>query len=444
MSVQIRPAIEADFDFVVSLMDEALSPYYGGDHRSHARRIFDTHVSGGRDRMGFFSMEQCMFVAESEGERTGMVHLVLKRQGTVKISPLIVSKTHRSGQGVGTALLQHGETFARERNARTIYCTVALQNTGAYQFFLRRGFTPAGRSPSHYKDGVTEIMMYKFLKDAPADVFDRDHISVLPMEQVQEAQVRELLLKHLPEHFMEIDDDWISNLFAGYSRRHTKDINQKFKLIYTATDRQNVVRGVAGATPKKGEPIKLMPLVATDDPAFFALLSDVPQRLAEFGRKVYVHIVPTSRQTRFLQRGGWTLDGALPEAYQLGVITQQWSLSTDVVSKMQTIRLKQKYLDYIRDGKKTLEVRVGYSSVRKLRSGEQLNFLSKDDSLLVFIKSIRTYPSFTKMLEQEDYRKIVPDQGRSGVEALLRQIYRPDKERLGVYVFEVEPVRQKF
>src|SRR6202040_689485 len=108
--------------------------------------------------------------------------------------------------------------------------------------------------------------------------------------------------------FMEIDDAWVSNLFSGFDRRDSRDINLKYKLIYTAVDRTNKVRGVAGATPKKGEPIKLMPLVATDDPAFFALLSDVPQRLAEYGRKVYAHIVPTSRQTRFLQKAGWVLD----------------------------------------------------------------------------------------------------------------------------------------
>jgi hypothetical protein len=56
-TLSIRPAVSTDLEFVISLMEEALGPYYGGDHRTHAQRIFDTHVSGGTDRLGFFSVE---------------------------------------------------------------------------------------------------------------------------------------------------------------------------------------------------------------------------------------------------------------------------------------------------------------------------------------------------------------------------------------------------
>lgn len=439
--LKIRPADLADFEFVVNLMDEALTPYYGGDHRGHAKRIFEAHVAGGADRLGFFSMEQAMFVGEYGSERVGLVHVVAKRQGTVKISPLIVSPDYQGRAGVGSALLLHAEEYARNRSARTIYCTVAEQNTLAFNFFLRNGYVRAGRSPSHYKDGITETMMYKSINDEVADVFDRDHISVLPMENEQRSDVRKMLLDILPKDFMEIDESWVSNLFDGYDRRNSRDINLKYKLIFTALDRTNKVRGVAGATPKKGEPIKLMPLVASDDPAFFALLSDVPQRLADYGRKVYAHIVPTSRQTRFLQKAGWVLDGILPEAYQHGIVTQQWSIDTQAISKMKTIRLKQKYLNYIRSGKKTLEVRVAYSHIRDLRKNENIEFLSRDDTLVARINDIRSYPSFDAMLATEDHRRIVPDLEKPAVLDLLRTIYPTAKERLGVVVLEVDAAR---
>ena len=43
--LEIREAQQCDFEFVTELMQNALEPYYGGDHRAHAKRIFTTHIS---------------------------------------------------------------------------------------------------------------------------------------------------------------------------------------------------------------------------------------------------------------------------------------------------------------------------------------------------------------------------------------------------------------
>ena len=51
-----------------------------------------------------------------------------------------------------------------------MYCTVAEQNFSALQFFIRKGYIRAGKSESHYKEDVTEIMLYKlFWDDAVED-----------------------------------------------------------------------------------------------------------------------------------------------------------------------------------------------------------------------------------------------------------------------------------
>jgi hypothetical protein len=76
IDLSIREAVEHDRGFVERLMVDALQPFYGGDHKRHARRIFDTHISGGQDRLGFFSFEQKMFIAVVGSEPIGMVHLV--------------------------------------------------------------------------------------------------------------------------------------------------------------------------------------------------------------------------------------------------------------------------------------------------------------------------------------------------------------------------------
>jgi hypothetical protein len=93
--IEIRQATENDLDFVINLMDNALTPYYGGDHRAHAIRIFETHISGGKDKIGHFSFEQRMFIIILDDIPVGMIHLVGKRQGTYKISPLIISQSYR-------------------------------------------------------------------------------------------------------------------------------------------------------------------------------------------------------------------------------------------------------------------------------------------------------------------------------------------------------------
>lgn len=83
-NIKIREASSEDFEFVTELMDSALGPYYGGDHRAHARRIFSNHISGGRDNLGYFSFEQKIFIITVKDIPAGLIHLVGKRQGTYK------------------------------------------------------------------------------------------------------------------------------------------------------------------------------------------------------------------------------------------------------------------------------------------------------------------------------------------------------------------------
>ena len=143
-NIIVRPAKADDFDFVADLMIRALTPFYDGDHYAHARRIFDAHMAGGVDRVGQFSAGQHMFIAESDGQPAGVIHVVNKKQGTVKISPLIVDTAYRGKMGVGSMLLEHAEDFARSHGARQIYCTVAAPNQKALRFFLGKGFRVTG------------------------------------------------------------------------------------------------------------------------------------------------------------------------------------------------------------------------------------------------------------------------------------------------------------
>lgn len=435
--VHIRQATVADRGWVTNLMDVTLTPYYDGDHRAHAERIFRAHLAGGNDAIGFFSREQRMFVAEEDGTPLGVIHVVGKRQGTYKISPLIVLPERRGTRGIGKTLLSHAEAYALANDARQMYCTVAEGNRSAMQFFLRNGYVVAGNSDSHYKSGSREVMLYKRLRTLEEmRRCDQTSISVVPFETRDADQVRSLILKELPGSFAGIDDDWVDSLFRGYERRHEADVNAKYKLVYVARDYKGKVLGIAAATPKKGTPIKLMPLIAVTDMAFEALLTDLPFQLAPYGHKLYVHICPTVPQALALQRNGWRLDAAMPGAYRPDVVTQQWSLDVGH-DTMRTMRLKKRFFDQVKAGTKSLEVRVAYDSIKSIKIGERIRLVTHDDSFVVRVSDKRSHATFRDMLEAEPYGSIVPDAATAdAVHRTLKGFYDDRKEALGVVVLE--------
>jgi len=438
-TIRIREAREADYEFVIHLMDKALGPYYGGDHIAHAKRIFQTHISGGRDRLGYFSFEQKMFILTVGDERAGMLHLVGKRQDTYKISPIALAPEFRERHGLGGMLLEFAENYAQTNGATQIYCTVAEQNVPAVQFFLKKGYIVAGRSDSHYKHGIREVMLYKpFVSQEFQEKFDRPHISVIPCEESYEPAVRKLLLSTLPTYFRGIDDNWVTALFAGYKRCGTYDVNQKYKLIFVAVDREDNVLGVAGATPKKGGPIKIMPLVAVNLPSFVALITDISGMLRQYGHKLYVHITPSLEQAMALEQRGWKLDACMPGAYQDEEITYQWSLDVGGEDFMRLMRVKQSYLNMIKDGRKTLEVRAGYSNIRTIRPGERILLASRFDKQVIRVKDVRTYPTIDALMKVEDATCILPQLPAPEVEKKLKEIYPPDKEKLGIFVLDIQ------
>lgn len=438
-NINIREAKKEDFYFVTELMHEALEPYYGGDHKAHARRIFSTHISGGKDQIGHFSYEQKMFIITLDDVPAGMIHIVGKRQGTYKISPIIVVPEYQGKYGLGKILLEFVENYAKNKGARQIYCTVARENNIALQFFIRNGYIIAGQSDSHYKRGITEVMLYKlFLSSNFDEKFDRPNISVHPMADVYEPQVRRLLLNTLPKDFGGIDSKWVDALFNGYKRRNSGDINVKFKLIYVAVDRDNIVLGVAGATPKKGKPIKVMPFVATNLPSFMALLTDVPYRLKPYGHKLYIHITPSVEETIALQRRGWKLDAVLPAGYHKDRVTQQWSFDLIDEDFMRSIRTKKTYLDAIKNGEKTLEIRVSYENIKNIQPGDRIKFCSHADTVVTHVNDIRKYPTFKSMLEYENPSRIIPKKDKSEILKILQNIYQQKLEELGVIVLDIQ------
>jgi ASC-1-like (ASCH) protein len=107
------------------------------------------------------------------------------------------------------------------------------------------------------------------------------------------------------------------------------------------------------------------------------------------------------------------------------------------------INIRKEYLKLITDGVKTVEVRVGYPRMRSIQPGQELTFVSGDQRVPTTVKRVTEYPSFEEMLDREDARSIGGGLGesRENLLAVIRSIYPPDKERLGVLAIEIELAR---
>jgi ASC-1-like (ASCH) protein len=104
------------------------------------------------------------------------------------------------------------------------------------------------------------------------------------------------------------------------------------------------------------------------------------------------------------------------------------------------LNIRAPYLELIANGTKTVEVRVGYSRMKSIQAGQELTFVSGDRRVLTLVRRVTEYPSFDTMLDHEDPRSIGGDLGenREQMLAVIRTIYPPDKERLGVLAIEIE------
>ncbi len=143
---QQRPSIRRmrldDREFIISLvprLEEVGMPPWRDAEKMHA---FHQHY--GDETANASGLDQAVFIAESAGERLGVVHvleatsgLTGERQGYV--ATLAVSE-RGEGRGIGRALMTEAEAWCRERGLNLIALDVFAQNIGARAFYARLGY----------------------------------------------------------------------------------------------------------------------------------------------------------------------------------------------------------------------------------------------------------------------------------------------------------------
>ena len=105
-----------------------------------------------------------------------------------------------------------------------------------------------------------------------------------------------------------------------------------------------------------------------------------------------------------------------------------------MAKRVKTLWMKPDYLGQILDGRKSVEVRVGYDNIRRLKPGDEL-LLNGLHSYAVM--RVGHYASFREMLLAEKVTAIAADATVEELLAHLREMYPPEKELLGVVALEI-------
>lgn len=112
----------------------------------------------------------------------------------------------------------------------------------------------------------------------------------------------------------------------------------------------------------------------------------------------------------------------------------KWTAGRETV---RTIQIYRKYFDMIASGKKTIEVRVGYSGMRRIKPGQLIRFACQDDSCLRRVVRVTEYPTFDDLFKNEKPEKINSSASAEEQIREIRKIFPPEKERLGALAFEL-------
>ena len=148
----IRAATAADCDFVLSMADRLVSfdvPVFRkkdelaeGDRRALAA-WFDRLQDHSLDARSA-NADEAMFIAEVDGRPAGCAYLVtlvdyFNQRPHAHLSVLAVA-AETEGKGVGSALLDRSQEWARERGSDRLTLSALVTNARARALYERRGF----------------------------------------------------------------------------------------------------------------------------------------------------------------------------------------------------------------------------------------------------------------------------------------------------------------
>ncbi|MBN2250748.1 MAG: GNAT family N-acetyltransferase [Candidatus Altiarchaeota archaeon] len=103
------------------------------------------------------------FVAETKGRVAGFCGvLFLANVGRAEAGPIAVDARFR-GRGIATKLLECVMAFLEGMRIQRVIVRIKAQNTGAMDYFLKRGFTQEGFFRRYTRKGEDALQLVRFL-----------------------------------------------------------------------------------------------------------------------------------------------------------------------------------------------------------------------------------------------------------------------------------------
>ena len=104
-----------------------------------------------------------IFVAEEEGKILGAVKATAGSNGLGAFDYVGVDPEYHC-HGVGSILMAKAEEFWAKHKQRKIHTCVSAHNKRAIMYYLKHDFVPEGYCKDHFREGVDEIILGRFLK----------------------------------------------------------------------------------------------------------------------------------------------------------------------------------------------------------------------------------------------------------------------------------------
>ncbi|VBA61984.1 GNAT family N-acetyltransferase [Mycobacterium attenuatum] len=327
MDIIVEPFRVGHTGAVLALFVDALNPYYGGDHVAHFNRLVEAYLNDNVDERGYNSTRQVGLVASCprSGGVIGFLNYAVKRQNTVKLSPLIVHPEARR-RGVGRRLLAYMDRMLSDADitVRNIYCTIDKHNRPAVNFFTRQGYRVVGSSRDQYLKGHCELIL-----QLPTPVTN----SALAADAADISLIRAETERHW-EQFASRATSFASNeairhevlQIQAAARRVPYDVESKPKVVYLAYHGDELV-GALVLCPKKGGSSKISTAFWKDEATFDALLLALEKvdEFIETEGRVYIHLPVSPGLVGIMQARGWRLDALIPGVDSEQLVIGQWS-----------------------------------------------------------------------------------------------------------------------
>jgi ribosomal protein S18 acetylase RimI-like enzyme len=161
--MQVRKFTAEDADAASAVMKAAFRSFLGDKWTETDDRYFAPEVIRQRAHRKDELSETVSYVAVEEGEIVGYIKGTASENGLGTLEVVGIRPSH-FGKGVGTALMKALEEFWDAKGLRKVSTCVSAHNKAALLYYIKHGFIPEGYCRDHFREGVDEIMLGRFLK----------------------------------------------------------------------------------------------------------------------------------------------------------------------------------------------------------------------------------------------------------------------------------------